>query len=64
MAGSRLTTPGDFDVLELWAAVDAPRVTRDMTWHAVATTGRGADHRSMKRPRVDTFERWRCPGAA
>lgn len=39
MAGRRLyTVPGDFDVLELWDAVDAQRVARNMTWNRVATT--------------------------
>ena len=35
---SKLSIPGDFDVIALWEAVDAQRRDRDMSWHQVTRT--------------------------
>lgn len=49
---SRLSIPGDFDVIELWEAVDAQRIARDMSWHHVTRTLRWMSQDTIARMRV------------
>jgi hypothetical protein len=52
MMATRLSVPGDFDVIALWEAVDEQRRARDMSWHQVTKTLRWMSQDTIARMRT------------